>query len=165
MIVLESDQDLDLKTAYLCYDDRWLLEVVFNRYKNDECLDHTDCQGNFSVMGSEFINFLSTVATCRIIRKAGKVGLLDNMSYAELMDDLSSAWRLMDSPAEPATDDGCWVHTLNAVFAELEALGLSKPAPKPEPKKRGRKPKPKDPATMKPKRPRGRPRKNPLPAG
>lgn len=165
MIVLESDQDLDLKTAYLCYDDRWLLEVVFNRYKNDEYLDHTDCQGNFSVMGSEFINFLSTVATCRIIRKAGKVGLLDNMSYAELMDDLSSAWRLMDSPAEPATDDGCWVHTLNTVFTELEALGLSKPAPKPEPKKRGRKPKPKDPATMKPKRPRGRPRKSPLPAG
>ena len=87
------------------------------------------------------------------------------MSYAELMDDPSSAWRLMDSPAEPATDDGCWVHTLNAVFAELEALGLSKPAPKPEPKKRGRKPKPKDPATMKPKRPRGRLRKSPLPAG
>ncbi len=50
---------------------RWLLEVVFNRYKNDECLDHTDCQGDFSVMGNEFINFLSTVATCRIIRKAG----------------------------------------------------------------------------------------------
>jgi len=87
------------------------------------------------------------------------------MSYAELMDDLSSAWRLMDSPAKPATDDGCWVHTPKTVFAELEALGLSKPAPKPEPKKRGRKPKPKDPATMKPKRPRGRPRKNPLPAG
>ena len=85
---------------------RWLLEVVFNRYKNDECLDHTDCQGDFSVMGNEFINFLSTVATCRIIRKAGKAGLLDNMSYAELMDDLSSAWRRMDSPTEPATDDG-----------------------------------------------------------
>ena len=164
VIVLESDQDLDPKAAYLCYDDRWLLKLVFNRYKNDECLDHTDCQGDFSVIGSEFINFLATVATCRIIRKAGKAGLLDNMSYAELMDDLSSAWRLVDSPAEPATDDGRWVHTLKTVFAELEALGLSKPVPKPEPKKRGRKPKPKDPATMKPKRPRGRPRKNPLPA-
>ena len=116
-------------------------------------------------MGSEFIIFLSTVAACRIIRKAGKAGLLDNMSYAELMDDLSSAWRRIDSPAEPATDDGCWVHTLKTVFAELEALGLSKPVPKPEPKKRGRKPKPKDSATMKPKRPRGRPRKNPLPTG
>ncbi len=27
-IVFESDQDLDPKAAYLCYDDRWLLELV-----------------------------------------------------------------------------------------------------------------------------------------
>lgn len=160
VIILESDQDLPPKTAYQCYEDRWLLELVFNRYKSDECLDHTDVQGDFSVIGSEFINFLSTVATCRILKKAEAAGLLDNMSYAELMDDLSSAWRRTDAPAEPATDDGCWVHTLQTVFEELEALGLSKPMPKPEPKKRGRKPKPKDPESLKPKRPRGRPRKN-----
>ena len=163
VIVLESDQDLSPKTAYQCYEDRWLLELVFNRYKSDECLDHTDVQGDFSVIGSEFINFLSTVATCRILRKAEVAGLLDNMSYAELMDDLSSAWRRTDAPAEPATDDGGWVHTLQTVFEELEALGLSKPIPKPEPKKRGRKPKPKDPENLKPKRPRGRPRKNQVP--
>ena len=35
VIVLESDQNLDPKTAYQCYDDRWLLELVFNRYKSD----------------------------------------------------------------------------------------------------------------------------------
>ena len=160
VIVLESDQDLLPKTAYQCYEDRWLLELVFNRYKSDECLDHTDVQGDFSVIGSEFINFLSTVATCRILKKAEAAGVLDNMSYAELMDDLSSAWRRTDAPVEPATDDGCWVHTLQTVFEELEALGLSKPILKPEPKKRGRKPKPKDPENLKPKRPRGRPRKN-----
>ena len=39
VIVFESDQDMDPKTAYLYYDDHWLLELVFNRYKNDECLD------------------------------------------------------------------------------------------------------------------------------
>lgn len=164
VIVLESDQDLDPKTAYLCYEDRWLLELVFNRYKNDECLDHTDVQGDFSVIGSEFINFLSTVATCRIIRKAQNAGLLEKMSYGDLMDDLSSAWRRADAPQDPATDDGYWVHTLQLVFEELEALGLSKPAPKPEPKKRGRKPKPKDETVQKPKRPRGRPRKNSNPS-
>lgn len=160
VIVLESDQDLDPKTAYLCYDDRWLLELVFNRYKSDECLDHTDVQGDFSVIGNEFINFISTVATCRIVRKARDAGLLDHMSFGELMDDLSSAWRRTDAPEEPATDDGGWVHTLQIVFDELEALGLSRPVPKPEPNKRGRKPKPKEPAEQKPKRPRGRPRKD-----
>ena len=77
------------------------------------------------------------------------------MTYGDLMDDLSSAWRKTDAPAVPKTDGGCWVHTLQCVFEELEALGLSKP----EPKKQGRKPKPKDP-DPKPKRPRGRPRKD-----
>ena len=160
VIVLESDQDLEPKAAYLCYEDRWLLELVFNRYKSDECLDHTDVQGDFSVIGGEFINFISTVATCRIIRKAQDAGLLEKMSFGELMDDLSSAWRKTDAPAEPATDDDGWVHTLQIVFDELEALGLSKPVPKPEPKKRGRKPKPKDQTEQKPKRKRGRPRKD-----
>ena len=162
VIVFESDQDLEPKAAYLCYEDRWLLELVFNRYKSDECLDRTDVQGDFSVIGGEFINFISTVATCRIIRKAQNAGLLDKISFGELMDDLSSAWRKTDAPAEPATDDGGWVHTLQIVFDELEALGLSKPAPKPEPKKRGRKPK--EQTEQKPKRKRGRPRKDATPS-
>lgn len=76
------------------------------------------------------------------------------------MDDLLSTWRKTDAPEEPATDDGYWIHTLQTVFEELEALGLSKPIPKPAPEKRGRKPKPKNQAKQKPKRPRGRTRKN-----
>ena len=164
VIVLESDQDLEPKAAYLCYEDRWLLELVFNRYKSDECLDHTDVQGDFSVIGGEFINFISTVATCRIIRKAQDAGLLDKMSFDELMDDLASAWRKTDAPAEPATEDDGWVHTLQIVFDELEALGLSKPAPKSEPKKRRRKPKPKDQTEQMPKRKRGRPKKDAIPS-
>ena len=75
------------------------------------------------------------------------------------MDDLNSAWRMVDAPESPETGDKYWVHTLKTVFDELEALGLSKPIPKPEPKKKGR-PR-KNPVEDKPKRPRGRPRKNP----
>ena len=160
VIVLESDLDMEPKVAYQCYDDRCLLELVFNKYKSDECLDHTDVQGDFSVIGSEFVNFIATIATCRIIRKATKAELLNKMTYSDLMDDLSSAWRRVDAPAEPSANDGYWVHTLLTVHEELEALGLSKPEPKPEPKKHGRKPKPKDQVEQKPKRPRGRPRKD-----
>jgi hypothetical protein len=82
------------------------------------------------------------------------------MSYGELMDDLSSAWRVKDAPKPPSSADGYWVHALNYVFEELEALGLSLPAQKPTTKKRGR-PK-KEPSEQKPKLPRGRPRKNPV---
>ena len=158
VIVFESDQDLDPKTAYQCYDDRWLLELVFNRYKSDDCLDKTNVQDDFSVIGSEFVNFITTVMTCRIIRKATRAGLLNKMSYGDLMDDLSSAWRKANAPQKPKTDDGCWVHTLQIVFEELEALGLSEPVHKPEPKKRGRKKK--EPEVSKTKRSRGRPRKD-----
>jgi hypothetical protein len=74
VIVFECDQDLPGKTVYLCYDDRWILELVFARYKNDECLDKTNVQGDFSLIGSEFINFIPAVAACRILRKARSAG-------------------------------------------------------------------------------------------
>jgi hypothetical protein len=80
------------------------------------------------------------------------------MSYGDLMDDLSSAWRMKDAPEPPSSVEKYWVHTLNYVFTELEALGLSDPASKPIPKKRGRHKK--DETEQAPKRPRGRPRKN-----
>lgn len=88
--------------------------------------------------------------------------LLDEMSYGELMDDLNSAWRKVDGTFPARSDDDFWVHTLANVFEALEALGLSIPIPKPGPKKRERKPKSTDQAELKPKRPRERPRKNPI---
>lgn len=104
VIVFESDLDMDPKTAYLCYDERWILELVFRQYKNDQCLDQTNVQGDFSLIGSEFINFISTVLTCRLIQKARTAGLLNRMSYKDLMDDLSSAWRMTDGPEPPHSD-------------------------------------------------------------
>jgi len=161
LIVLESDEDLPPEVVYLCYQDRWKQELVFKYYKLDEDLDRTRVQGDFSVIGNEFVNFISTMITCRIINKAQKSGVLKEMSYGEMLDDLSSAWRRTDAPLnEPAaSDDKYWGHTLNTVMETLEKLGLSVPVPKPEPKKRGRKPKVKVSDSPTPKRPRGRPRK------
>lgn len=47
VIVFESDQDLDPLTAYLCYEDRWQIELLFDAYKNDECRDCTNVQDDF----------------------------------------------------------------------------------------------------------------------
>lgn len=157
VIVFESDLDMESKTAYLCYEQRWLLELCFRAYKHDEDLTESRVQSDFTLIGSEFVNFISTIITERIIRKAISLDLLKQISYRELIDDLNSAWRKTEGPLPARSDDGYWVHTLLEVFEELEALGLSIPVPKPEPKKRGRPAKPKE---DKPKRPRGRPRKN-----
>ena len=143
LIVFESDQNIEAKAAYLSYEERWKLELVFKAYKSDDCLDCTSVQGDFSVTGSEFVNFISTVITCRIITKATQAGLFEEMTYRDMMDDLNSAWRLTSAPAGilPTTDDKYWVHTIPKVAEILEKVGLSQPVPKPEPKKRGRKPK------------------------
>lgn len=160
-IVFESDADLPPKTIYECYEERWLLELVFAQYKGDECLDQTRVQGDFSVIGSEFINFIATIATCRIIRKASDAKLLDKISYGELMDDLSSAWRKVDAPTLepddiPTSNDSWWIRTLPMVFEELEALGLSRPAANSQIKRKEPQRKSVDPT--KSKRPRGRPK-------
>ena len=153
VIVFESDLDMECQTAYECYEGRWKLELVFRRYKDDECLDRTGVQGDFSVIGQEFVNFISTLMTLRMLERARKAHLLEDRTYGELMDNLSSAWRKVDAPEGAKSDDGFWVHAFSYVLEELEALGLSEPAPKPEPRKRGR-PR-KNPAEPdKPKRPR-----------
>lgn len=46
------------------------------------------------------------------------------MSYGDLMDNLSSAWRRTDAPKDPATDDGYWVHTLKTVLKCLKLLAF-----------------------------------------
>lgn len=139
VIVLESDVDLPPLVAYFCYADRWKIELVFDRYKNDECLNRTREQNDFPVIGSEFINFISTVATCRILNKAQKAGLLKKMTYGELMDDLKFAWRRADAPAGmPVSHDQYWIHTFKFDFGELEALGICLPMPTTTSRKRGR---------------------------
>ena len=157
-IVFESDMDMEPATAYKCYADRWMIELVFRRYKNEVCLNRTRVQGDFSVWGDEFINFIATLLTCRVLRKLEQAKLMDDASYGDIMDDLSSAWRSIHAPVSPRSDDSGWVHTTKAVISLLEALGLSEAPEAASPSaKRGR-PK-KKPEFVGPKRPRGRPRK------
>lgn len=53
--------------------------------------DRTGVQGDFSVILAEFLNFISTVAICRIM------------------------WKV-DAPNRSDSDDGYWIHILQNVF-------------------------------------------------
>ena len=171
VIVFESDQDLSPLTAYLCYEDRWQIECVFDSYKNDERFDCANVQGDFSLFGSEFVNFIATVLTCRMKRSAQKAGLLNDRSYADLLEDLATAWRKANAPLSPKSDDPYWMSDYPGVFALMEKLGLSEPgvnSKKPKtvtaqglvmPGKPGR-PRTR-PLNIGSKRPRGRPGKQP----
>lgn len=161
VIVFESDLDMEPVAAYKCYADRWLIELVFRKYKNEVCLNKTRVQGDFAVWGDEFINFLATLLTCRILRKIERAGLLNDSTYGHVMDDLSSAWRRTDAPAQARRDDAGWVHTTSTVHEMLEALGLSSAPEIPtveEPGPRKKRQKVERPEFVGPKRPRGRPK-------
>lgn len=102
---------MDPSVVYKTYSERWLIELVFRRYKNEISLNRTRVQDDFSVWGDEFLNFIATLLTCRILQRLEKAKLLDDASYSDVMDDLSSAWRRTDALAAPHSDDEGWVHS------------------------------------------------------
>ena len=178
-IVFESDQDLSLATVYKIYDARWAIELLFKAFKNEECLDETNVQNDYSVVGSEFINFIATVLTHRMIRAAKDAGLLEHQTFGELIRDISRTFRLRKfKDRDPIFKDGGWTGCMPKPMAELVALGLCKDdkanslktainrvVTTEQPKKRGRPPKWPKPVGefVGPKRHVGRPRKHPKP--
>ncbi|HCO48454.1 MAG TPA: hypothetical protein DIT55_03100, partial [Spirochaetaceae bacterium] len=44
-------------------DERWLIEECFRYYKNVTHFDDTKVHSDYSVYGSEFVNFISSVMT------------------------------------------------------------------------------------------------------
>ncbi len=154
-IVFESDLDTEPQVIYKMYDERWLIEECFRYYKNVTDFDDTRVHSDYSVYGSEFVNFISSVMTTRIIRKFEEAGVFAKMSYKDIMTRLSSAKKV------DTNGNGDWefVRTTRGTEEILIKLGLLPKAEKPPKKKLGRPKKEVDPNA--PKRKRGRPRKNP----
>ena len=126
VIVFESDQDMSPTDIYRCYDERWELELVFRYYKSNIGLDKTGAQADFEVIGSEFINFIASILTCRIISKMCRCGVLEKLSYKTVMHDLATAFRKVGHESDATENDEYWVHTLPKVMESLVALGLAK---------------------------------------
>lgn len=142
-IVFLSDLDMTPETAWHCYEDRWMIELIFDYYKNNLFLNETRVQSEASIWGEEFINFISTLITCRIIRKSEKLNLFEKMTFGEMMEDLEHVLRPIKGYKTneiPEEDDDKWMNTTDAAMEILIAHGLAKPSipPNPEPKKRGR---------------------------
>ena len=132
---------------------------MFKKYKSNEQLVDSRVQSDFSVWGSECVNFLATIITSRMVKKADEKKLLDKFTYGELLDELKHIWRKTTANGPVLSFDPCWVPPFKDGMLILEELGLSKPiatlATEPKPKDRPKK----KPVFVGPKRPRGRPRK------
>ena len=90
-IVLECDLDLPPETVYKAYDSRWEIEIVMRYYKSSCEFDETRVQDDYSVIGSEFCDFLSTVLTFRLIKQFDRSKLLEDRTYKKLMSVLERA--------------------------------------------------------------------------
>lgn len=84
-IVLESDCDLTPEQAYTAYAERWEIEIVMRYYKSACEFDDTRVQDDYSVIGSEFCDFLATVITFRLLKAFEQAELLDKMTYKKVM--------------------------------------------------------------------------------
>ena len=134
-IVLECDQDLPPEIAYKAYDSRWEIEIVMRFYKSACEFDETRVQDDYSVIGSEFCDFLSTVLTFRLIKQFDRAGLLLDRTYKKLMAVLERAKK-----AKVEGEDWQLIRINPSQEEILQKLSLI-PAPENPPKKKPGRPK------------------------
>ncbi|MDR1110888.1 MAG: transposase [Deltaproteobacteria bacterium] len=90
-MVLECDLDLSAGIIYKAYEKRWEIEIVMRYYKSALEFDETRVHDDYSVMGSEFCDFLSTVLTFKQLRRFDKVKILEKYTYKKIMSVLTRA--------------------------------------------------------------------------
>lgn len=90
-IVFESNLDTSCNDIYRMYTYRWSIEEVFNYYKNVLDIDNVKVQHDTRLYGSEFINYIASVITCRIRKYIDACGLSNKYSFRQIMTYLSKA--------------------------------------------------------------------------
>ena len=135
-VVFECDLDWPPEDIYFAYSQRWEIEIVMRYYKQSLRLDETRVYSDLSVIGSEFVNFLASDLTFRLINLLDSKKILERMSYGKVIKRLARG--------KKAAIGGEWkMAKVNPSTEELyRKLGLLGPLPEKE------------------KRPRGRPRKS-----
>lgn len=90
-IVFECDLDTTCEIIYAAYSKRWEIEVVMRFYKSACEFDETRVHDDYSVYATEFIDFLSTLLTFRLIKAFDGARLLEKMTYKRVMGILRHA--------------------------------------------------------------------------
>lgn len=133
-VVLESDLDLSCEEIYAAYSKRREIETVMRYYKQSCEFDETRVHDDYSVYATEFINFLSSLLTYRLLNRFESTGFLGEYTYGELMARLRRAKKIRMNEKE-----GFTLVRLNPSTMEiLGRLGLVPSEAKAEKRKRGR---------------------------
>ena len=132
-IVFECDMDTTCETIYAAYSKRWEIEIVMRFYKSACEFNETRVHDDYSVYATEFIDFLSTLLTFRLINAFDKVELLKKHTYKKVMGILRHAKKVK-------VGDSDWqlVRCNPAHIEMMQLLGIIPKPEEPEKKKRGR---------------------------
>ena len=99
-IIYQSDLDMTPEMAYDTYRQRWLLEMMFDLYKNTEGFDDTRVQSDSSVNGEHLVNFVSTIIASRLMNLFLEKGLLEKMTFGEVMDALKRSLKFRNEKGD-----------------------------------------------------------------
>ena len=86
--------DLSPETVYKAYSQHWEIELVRRYYKSACEFDKTRVQDDYSVIGSESCDSLSTVLTFCLISAFDKEKILERMPYKKVMSVLNRAKKI-----------------------------------------------------------------------
>ncbi len=90
LIVFKSKQDVDPLLVYLAYSQRWMIEILFNLYKNIMERDTVNVHTDYRVYATELINFISVIITTRVKNDIVKKGINKKLSYKQVFKYLST---------------------------------------------------------------------------
>ncbi len=106
------------KDIYVAYKKRWEIELLFKQFKNVLEQNEANVQGNYRLLATEFINFLSSIMLCRIKNHLLNSGVLDNRTISETFRYLSKIIKKRKSRKREEWDD---VETLKYI-KELKSI-------------------------------------------
>ncbi|WP_019000512.1 transposase [Succinimonas amylolytica] len=131
-IVLETNLDLPVETVFSSYNSRWEIELIMRYYKHACDFDETSVHNDYSVISSEFCDFLSSLLTYKLINYFDKCGLFNSMTYKKIMKLLEQA-KKVDLPKKGWTLRKI-SKNLEEMLVKLELLQIQKSSER----KRGR---------------------------
>lgn len=79
LIVFKSKKNLSSLTVYLAYSQRWMIETMFNLYKNIIDRDTVNVHTDYRVYATELINFISVIITTRVKNEVVKKSSMRNI--------------------------------------------------------------------------------------
>lgn len=134
-IVFVSDMDASPENMFAAYEQRWDLEVLFRFYKHILNMDETRVESEQSVVGTEFVNFLSVIMLSRLRKAFFSVRKLEKRSFRSNMKLLRKGIKIREGPGKE------WMLSKlsekeEGIFTELGLL----PKPEEQKRKRGRPP-------------------------